>query len=458
MWVLSILAAVACGWLWIAALRPLPEGRGWATRTVEVSLGAGLGAGIASLLFFLSRVAGISTAWISLVAELLVAAPAIWLLRKDRPSQPPVPPPAGRPFRWTWIAAAACGVGLLLFAMSFVEYTRANPQGDWDAWNIWNLRAKYLAAPGGEWRNAVSPILTNHPDYPLLTSAFIAQGWALSGHATPATPVVVALLFSLATAGLLIGAVTLRCGPALGWTAGTILMAALHFHRWSAAQYADIPLAFYLLAAVSLMELDDRPVALALAGAFAALGAWTKNEGIVLLAVVGLARLTSGLRPGLVRLKWFAAGAAPVALFVAWFKIILAPAAEPLLQQGPVQALARLTDLGRFFTVLGVMGSEIIDMGSFPAHPLVALAVIAWCLGLRPGWWRGELRPLLVTLAGALLCYLGAFQVTPADVTWHAETALGRLLTQIWPAIVLASSLAMKPLEKPISPPEPPRA
>jgi hypothetical protein len=459
MWTLSYLVALACGWLWIAALRPLGGRRGWAARMVEVSLGAGFGAGVVSVVFFLTRVAGIASPWVPLAIEALLAAPAVWL-KKSRPAPGPEAPSADeKPFRWTWVAATVFGAGLLLLVLSFVEYTRANPQGDWDAWNIWNLRAKYLMGQGGEWRNAVSPILTNHPDYPLLTSSFIAQGWALSGAATPAAPVALGALFALATAGLLIGGVTLKRGPALGWMAGAVLMAALHFHRWSAAQYADIPLAFYLLAAVLLMELDERPVTLALAGAFAAFGAWTKNEGIALLAVIALARLAAGLKPGMARLKWFAAGAAPLALFVAWFKIFLAPAAEPLLQQGPMQALARLADVGRFATILGVLGGEVVDMGAFPAHPLAALAVAGFCLGFRPGWHRGGLRPLLATLAGALVCYLAAFLVTPADLAWHAETAMGRLLTQVWPAFVLAFVLALRPLEASTSPaPAPPRA
>ena len=51
-----------------------------------------------------------------------------------------------------------------------------NPQGNWDAWSIWNLRARFLAAGGIVAHRAWSPLLSStHPEYPLLTSAFVAR-------------------------------------------------------------------------------------------------------------------------------------------------------------------------------------------------------------------------------------------------------------------------------------------
>jgi hypothetical protein len=49
-----------------------------------------------------------------------------------------------RPFRYTWVLAGLCALALALTAASLASFDL--PHGDWDAWSIWNLRAKFLAA------------------------------------------------------------------------------------------------------------------------------------------------------------------------------------------------------------------------------------------------------------------------------------------------------------------------
>lgn len=79
---------------------------------------------------------------------------------------------------WLWLVfgavagVAACSLALILLA---------SPHGEWDAWSIWNLRARFLfrateaAAP-------FDPLLNwSHPNYPLLVPASIAGLWTWNG-------------------------------------------------------------------------------------------------------------------------------------------------------------------------------------------------------------------------------------------------------------------------------------
>jgi len=150
-----------------------------------------------------------------------------------------------------------------------------------------------LAGPGETWRYAISPLLTlTHPDYPLLTSGFIAHAWkAGGGQPTTTIPIATALLFSGSALALLVASLALLRGPSLGLLAGLVALANTSFLRHCVSQYADVPLAFYYLATLvaiflgSAAETQRRSV-LALAGFFASLAAWTKDEGILFAVVV----------------------------------------------------------------------------------------------------------------------------------------------------------------------------
>ena len=76
-----------------------------------------------------------------------------------------------------------------------------------------------------------------------------------------------------------------------GLLAGLVLIGLVSFLQRGTLQYADVPLAFFILSAVLLLVLYDaseRPQRglLVLSGLAAGLAAWTKNEGLLLLLVL----------------------------------------------------------------------------------------------------------------------------------------------------------------------------
>jgi hypothetical protein len=67
-------------------------------------------------------------------------------------------------------------------AVSFILVSLRTPHGEEDAWEIWNLRARFLARATNHWRGAFvsNPSLT-HLDYPLLLPITIARHWKYIG-------------------------------------------------------------------------------------------------------------------------------------------------------------------------------------------------------------------------------------------------------------------------------------
>ncbi len=254
--VLALLPAVALGWLAVrlsgiaAGLRPR-----WAAQVCTASLGAGLGVAItAADHLVLLRLGAASRAHVVTV-ELALLAGLVFAQRfRRRGAAPASQPPAA--FPWNGILLAAAGAALALLVATEASNARSAPYGNWDAFAIWNLRAKFLLAPGDLWRNAVSPLLERtHPDYPLLLSSFIARTWRLGGVISPAAPLATAFLFAGAVPALLTSLLALSRGLAAGLLALFVLLATTSYIEQIPWQYADIPLSFYLLATFGVVLL-----------------------------------------------------------------------------------------------------------------------------------------------------------------------------------------------------------
>ena len=200
--VLAFVSMLAVGLAMVAAVDPVPRaGPAWARGLFRVSLAAAAGAAITSILFLLLRIAGWASPAVILAVESLcaIAGAMVWARRRWR--LPGVPSVAA-------VAKKAAGIGigrwalvagfLIVFAtveIRLIQISRANPVGEWDAWAIWNLRARFLAGPF-DWHVAASPLLTNtHPEYPMLLSAFIARGWRIGHSMTTAIPAITGLVF-----------------------------------------------------------------------------------------------------------------------------------------------------------------------------------------------------------------------------------------------------------------------
>ena len=332
---------------------------------------------------------------------------------------------------------------LALFVATFTGVVELNPQGGWDAFAIWNLRARFLLHTS-TWKFAVTPLpVGTHMEYPLLISSVVARGWMYAGSPSPDAPVATAFAFALALVFLLVSTLAQARGSSIALLAGVVFLACPAFMIQAPSEYADVPLAFFFLAALALIVLGRTSRYLSLAGLFAGFAAWTKNEGALLLAALAAALFVSewrsvGWRSAARRAGMFLLGASPVLLLVLWFKVALAPP-DPLAGQMTAALGPKLFNASRW---LKVAGGFLAQASQVYFIPLALLAITCGLLRLRPRAERppAPLLAVLLVLAG----YFAIFLITRDDLDWLFATALDRLYMHLWPALVLAIFLLLR--------------
>lgn len=462
----SLLIALACGVLLALTLAPtLAASR--AGRTFALFLGGGLGLGLLSCLHFLALLAGVAP-WLPLVD---LAALALlgggWLRLRRRPGAAQERPPG--PIRpWSRGQIALAGIlclQALAAAAAFLFAFLREPHGRWDAWLIWNMHARFLFRAGERWREAFAAGLDwSHWDYPLLLPLAIARGWTYQGGDGVAAPALIAFGFLALTAGLLAAALLLLRGRTEGCLAAMVLLGTPFFLFIGAAQFADVPLAFFFLATLVALTAqsrfpEGRPALLVLAGLAAGFAAWTKNEGLLfaLAATAALfvtTLLGDGGKAARRRTAAFLAGALPVLAVVLAFKLTLAPANDIMAGVGIAPLAEKLLDLERYrqiaraFVLTGLSFTRgVIDVNQvmgFNPGPVGPLLLVAYLLlaGIRvPRQERPGLTAAAVTVGLMLSGYFAIYVITSQDLSWHLATSLNRLFLQLWPTLILLAFL-----------------
>jgi len=329
-----------------------------------------------------------------------------------------------------FLFAGAVAVGI------FVKRTLGAPDGGWDAWMIWNLRARWLLhAPSfAEAFPAALPV--THPDYPILLPTLVALGWWVAGHESAAVPVAWAAVFALLYVGLTVLALARQRGWAWGLTAGTLLLSAPMFVWCSADQCADIPLGVFLLAgAVAVIEASGeegrRRAWLHMgAGLALSLAALTKNEGLVYL-ITGLAAvLLIGKGQRWRDALWLSLGALPGLMLLGWFKLRYAPPGE----YGGSAALAMLVDPARWLLVSVHVLRRFVYFQGWTL--LLVLVPAGFWFGLRNQAQPG-VRRVALGMLGALGLLAASYLVTPYDAVWQIDNSFDRILLQCLATLLL---------------------
>ncbi len=430
----------------------------WAARVLTAGLGIPLGAGLASTLYFLVALSGIASPANVLAVDGILFAAGLAMVWNRRGAAVP-DPPAPAAFRWNWLLALTLAAGLVLVLAGLISAAQSMPYGEWDAWSIWNVRAKLLAGPPGSWKGLVAPPFTGHHDYPLLVPGFIAQVWMAQSASPQWVPAATAFVFLIATLALLIAALALLRSVSSALLAGFTILAASSFLHLTLMQYADLPLACYYLGALALVLLASRFPAharssLALAGFFASCAAWTKNEGLLfclalLLCLAASETLASGWKRAAAAAAPLVLAAAPVLVVSLWFRIFLAPAADAVLRQSLPQLAQKAGDASRWLRIVKALAEDAGAFGQPWSHPLLLLAILAIALRFRVDKRIAvALRTVAFTLAVVFAGYCAVYLFTPQDLAWHLQTSLSRLYGQLWPASVLLFFTVLRPAEQ----------
>ncbi|MCX5716023.1 MAG: glycosyltransferase family 39 protein [Candidatus Omnitrophica bacterium] len=299
-----------------------------------------------------------------------------------------------------------------------------SPHGDWDAWAIWNMRARFIFRSGAEWANAFSPVLGwSHPDYPLLIPATIARCWTYAGIDTVIVPILVSVTFTIATLLLLASYFAITGSEKKGCLASLVLLGTPLFLVSGTAQYADIPVGFFILASIAVFYLYEKSenknaVFLVIAGFLAGLACWAKNEGLLFLAALIMGRFIAVSMAGRFRSYFkevavFLTGLAPVLFPLAYFKIRFAP---------PTDIFEKHTILtaSEAWPVAVEFAKGILNFGQWPVSATIVLVICAAILGVKPDHRvKVSAQSSTLTLVFILLGFFIIYMVTPYDKNWH---------------------------------------
>jgi hypothetical protein len=359
--------------------------------------------------------------------------------------------PGNSPAIGIWILRGGVCAAFAILLLDAGAIRGCFPHGEWDAQFIWNIRGKFLAGGPNVWRAATTasvdgvPAGVAHPDYPLLVSSFAGRAWALDDGFDPAIPFAAGVLFAVSLVCVLAGGLARVTSEAAGLIAAAALLGCELFASWSAAQYADIPVALYALSSIATLAWarvrDWALPLLLLSGFFAGAAAWTKNEGIAFVAWLLAAALWFGGRRAI---AWVAVGAIPMIALTAAFKVFLAAPSSAGLAGSLADIAAGLGQGERWWLVLSSFAMNLYAVAPWWAHPVLLLGIAAYVLGWLPAPERNRNWRLLVASLGLLLTDAAVLLTTPHKLDWNLNTATDRLVLQVLPCLIFVVSMSMR--------------
>ena len=451
--VLGVLALAAIGASGYAVASAVDGAGAWrgAARLWRVGASVLFGAGLSSAGFgVVLLTVGPRPGALAVKDVLLIVCAAAFLWRTRTRVLAPTAGP-GQPGRRGWWRLLGAVAGVV--AAAWVVHVRAVPDADWDAWMIWNMRARFLArAPDDLARAFASSLDFSHTDYPLFVPGLVTPAWLALGNEPAWVPALVSNAVALACLCIVAGMLTrLRAGAGAA-VAGIALLGVPFYASQGASQCSDVPVSAFVALSASVMawavavEDGRRGPTWMLAGAAASLAAWTKNEGLLFfLAGAAAVFLASGHRSAhlgsrLQRAAWFVAGGLPTLLLVWWFKSSFAVENDLFVNSTLQGVIGRATDVDRYVRIASRMAAEPFLFGKWNALP----AALAACVLLLRGNGRPSGAGLLGVWLGLVLAgFFAVYVLTPHDLDWHLTTSLDRLYVQVWPLAVLSGFLAM---------------
>jgi hypothetical protein len=359
---------------------------GLSDRVLRTVSSFGLGIGLTSAISFLCIVLiGRASRW-AIVVETAVLGVVLLVRRWRRGAQPVVAAQPGRSFSAADIVTT-CFIILAVETVGVVSFRV--PHGAWDAVAIWNMHAKFLNSPTvGGWKALFDPVVQTHADYPPLLPASVARGWMYVGRSVPLVPMALVWLFTTALLALLPAAVSLSRGR---WNAAlscAALASSTVFLGTAVSQYADLPLAFFMLLSIALLHRadlceDGGRGLFVLAGLAAGMAALTKNEGNLFLVALGVGRilhlvLTGRSATTARSLWWLAVGTLPLVLVALLYKSFSPP--NYLMTSGAAELWKRLTSSARVGTILEELENELLQPHSFSVGFIQRVRTFNWHL------------------------------------------------------------------------------
>jgi hypothetical protein len=403
----------------ITTIVPTIIGSRWVDGPRSVRYGLGSLVGVA-LVGFGGIIGGLTNALIPAVVVTLVAG---WFLAPGcRLTVPRQSPGNDTVIQRTLVFVVVVGSCLMLLAI-------LRPIPAWDGWMNWSLKAKALALDG----HFFGPVFTSpefrysHQDYPTLLPAWQALAYIISGQLTISWPLQfqLAWLWTAAAVGL-VSLVSSQCGRTSLFLMAWICAPQVIY--WTMSGYADVPMAFFLVAGIGalLLSPSQPPV---VAGFLLGACALTKAEGLpfAVLAVLSVSMFSVQPKIPLQALAILLGVRSPWLLFTIVMgipnDIVNAASLHP---QRVITLIPRIVPIGEAWI------SELVAVRRW------GLLVVAASVALIMRWKPRK------DLVAAALAYVGVltfiYVITPRNLPRQLASTVGRVA--IAPLGLLALSLA----------------
>jgi hypothetical protein len=400
--------------------------------------------------------------------------------------------------------------GLWTIGAYLLSQAKIFPEGYYDAWHMWNYKARIIAQGQENWRwfLYVPAGEVGHQEYPLGFSVLLARLFLANGRFDPILTSAVGVGAGILAPLMVWAAATRAKGFILGACAGLLVLAFPFSIIQAAWQYADSPLAVLFLATVAWHYFycrNDRPFTPASRAAWIGYGLllgsmlWTKNEGLVMAgALVFLTfladctralgidksfayRLSQGLPtlikhtaqplaspiasaqslPGVIKASirqcqawgvgsryfWLAIPFLTLCALHLYVKLSAPEATDLIKDQALDKQFHGLLQLDRVKIIIDFTLDSIFSL--IDRYALIAAAAGLLLLGLdrrKSRMWPPAIYTLTLILVS--LAYGATFLFTPYDLKWHLSTALSRLMLQLWPVLVFTFILWTYPIER----------
>jgi len=196
------------------------------------------------------------------------------------------PPHLTNPVRFYIIAISLWVIFLSMIAILAQQY----PYGGWDAWGLYNMKAKFIIYGEMFWKRLATELHWHtQPSYPILLP--LINSWIFSVFQTNLIRVAstTAIVFCAGTGFLMYAGLSRFIRKELALLGSILLMSNHWWIFWSTTQYADILLGYFLLANIILLALlfKEKNTNLSFfTGIFLGLMTFAKNEGIVILLLL----------------------------------------------------------------------------------------------------------------------------------------------------------------------------
>jgi hypothetical protein len=350
----------------------------------------------------------------------------------------------GPPYLLRMAVCIASVSGVILFVYLVLH----DPHGKFDAYAIWDLRARFLYRGGNYWENYIY-MTWSHPDYPLLIPASIARIWEFIGRESQIIPCTIAFLFTFSTIGTVSISIARFRGERQGILAALILLGTPFLIIHGASLYADIPLGFFFVASVALLflhlESPSHKGLLTLAGMAAGFSAWTKNEGILFgILFCALYFMVTINVEG--RKCWdrrgagaFLLGVMPLIAIIAIYKVCLAGTSDVIAALELRSTASRLVDMARYQLVMNQFVRGLFTFGGWSYVLPMPLFLLFHFLLLGGSVEEKDAAAIIIGTALLTLTvggYLFIYIVSPWDLLQYMDLSLNRLLIQVWPLFV----------------------